>query len=517
MADQQRIPGPYGDVFLVQTPTLDKLSNQLYQEQQQRLALKIRENQALDAGIQKELGKVRSVDTPEVIQSYNNYKQLKKQLLFDKNLQKNPLAYNQLQQQANQAYQDIFTKANQSAEVKEMAKTMTTDRFKNPDAYADDYGQRVATLMNTPLSGLQQNQQYGDLTNWDQYRYQGSNTDFGKLLKDAMGQPKQAHSEQKVLDGGLQTQFTPYNFTNTPAQVYEGLVGSLAMHRAGRDASYQWDKIPNQQIDETVKRYQQIPKEKWQRMGVPEPQDLGQFTDNKADNYAKYLAMNYAINNEPKEGTPIFRENKAAVMAAQEAKDRRMTALRHANAKELIQFRKDIDPNDTEMNNLWVQQYLGQLTEEALKKPAVEYKYQGGAKMEEYDIPVDPVLGKALAEGSINPDAIRVDKNGNFRRIFYQRYGKGEQPDKQEGEVKKGPNGKIAVDEELSRAKLNFEQVALALGLKGQTKKKLDETMKAALAKEGSKAKHPLPTGKPRTVKQNGHIYTWSEESGNYE
>lgn len=456
----------------------------------------------LDAGIQKEIGKVRSVDTPEVIQSYNNYKQLKKQLLFDKNLQKDPLAYNQLQQAANQAYQDIFTKANQSAEVKEMAKTMTTDRFKNPDAYADDYGQRVSTLMSTPLSKLQQNEQFGDLTNWDQYRYQGSNTDFAKALKDVMGQPKQVYSQEMPMDGGLQVKITPYNFTNAPAQVYEGLVGNFAQHRAGRDAAYQWDQIPKEQIEATVQKYQQISKDKWQRMGLPAPQELGQFNDNKADNYAKYLAMNYAINNEPKEGTPVFRENKAAVMAAQEAKEKRILALRQANAKELVKYKKDIDPNDTQLNNTWVESYLDQLVSDAVKTSGVEYKFKEGGKVKEYDVPIDPVLGKALAEGNVTPDAVRVDEKGNFRRIFYKRYGKDEEPGKQEGEVKRGPGGSIAVNEDLSRAKLTPDQVALALGYRGQTKKQLTETMQSVLKKNSTSKSSFTIEGKSYSRKQ---------------
>jgi hypothetical protein len=522
MAEElQRIVAPYGDIVLASTPTLDRVSNQLYQEQQQRLALKMKENQALDAGIQKELGKVRSVDTPEIIQSYNNYKQLKKQLLFDKNLQKDPIAYNQLQQAANQAYQDIFSKANKSAEVKEMAKTMTTDRFKNPDNYADDYGQRVSTLMATPISALQQHPEYGDLTNWDQYRYQGSNTDFSKLLNNAMGMPKQVYTSSKVLDGGLQTELTPYTFTNTPAQVYENLLGSFATHKAGRDAAYQWDNIPTEQVQATVEKYKQIPASKWQQMGLPSPQELGTFTDNKADNYAKYLAMNYAINNEPKQGTPVFRENKRAVMDAQEAKERRMLALRHSNAKELIQLRKDIDPSDTEMNNTWVESYMQQLADQAKKSGRFEYKYKDGRRVYEYDIPVDPVLGKALSEGNVTPDAIRIDEDGNFRRIFYKRYGKDEKEGKQEGDIKE-VNGRIAVDDVISGKKLTPEQVALALGYRGQTKKQLEETMQSVLKggqpkQESKKAKYPLPAGKPRTVKQGGFTYTWNEQTGEYE
>lgn len=183
-----------------------------------------------------------------------------------------------------------------------------------------------------------------------------------------------------------------------------------------------------------------------------------------------------------------------------------MAALSLKNAKELADYKKKIDPNDTEMNDLWVERYLGKLTEKALQNKPVEYKYQGGAKVEEYDIPVDPVLGKALAEGDgskmVTPDAIRVDKNGNFRRIFYQRYDKDEEKGKAEGEPKRGPNGKIAVNEELSRIKLTPDQVALALGYRGQTKKQLTETMKSALGNKAAPNKSYTIEGKKYTQKQ---------------
>jgi hypothetical protein len=39
----------------------------------------------------------------------------------------------------------------------------------------------------------------------------------------------------------------------------------------------------------------------------------------------------------------------------------------------------------------------------------------------------------------------------------------------------------------------------------------------AKKVKYGEKKKYPLPEGKPRTVKQDGYTYTWSEETGKYE
>lgn len=516
MAEQQRIMPPYGDIFLTSTPTLDKLSQQLYAEQQMRTQLKIKENQALDAGIQKEIGKVRSVDTPEVIQSYNNYKQLKKQLLFDKNLQKDPLAYNQAQQAANQAYQDIFTKANQSAEVKEMAKTMTTDRFKNPDAYADDYGQRVATLMNTPLSGLQQHQQYGDLTNWDQYRYQGSNTDFAKNVKDAMGQPRQVYTSSKVLDGGLQTQLTPYHFGNAPAQVYENLIGSFAMHRTGRDASLQWDKIPQAQIEATVQKYQQIPKEKWEKMGLPAPQDLGQFSDNKADNYAKYLAMNYAINNEPKEGAPVFRENKKAVLDWQLNKDKIMEGIRHGNREDEIRLRDNLkDKNDTEQNDAIDDLYDG-LKVDAIKDRR-PYKSSTGQSSDQYTMKATEGVKKLFATHDskghlVYPDELRFSKDfSTVIPTYFEHYT--DDKGNRLPEVVKSDNGDTKVINDLSKPIMESE-------FKERWKKELmgaGAYGKSLNKKSATKKNHPLPAGKPRQVTQGGHNYEWSEETGSYE
>lgn len=39
----------------------------------------------------------------------------------------------------------------------------------------------------------------------------------------------------------------------------------------------------------------------------------------------------------------------------------------------------------------------------------------------------------------------------------------------------------------------------------------------SAPTKKQSATKHPLPKGKPKTVQQNGHTYTWSEETGSYQ
>lgn len=470
MADQQRVQAPYGDIFFVSTPTIDRLSQQLYVEQKQRQIRQQQEDAALDAGIQKELGKIRSVDTPDVIKAYNDYKQIKKQLLFNKQLQKDPLAYNQLQQQALQKYQKVFSTANKSSELKEMAKTLSS--IGSSDR-ADDYGQRLNTLMNTPVSQLQGHPVYGDeLLDVDKYRYSGMNTDFGKMIKEGIGTPRKITGKEVLQHGGLEYKTPTYEYGNTPGQVKDYLLGAMAMRQAGRDAAYQWDHTPEKDIEETIKAYQSLPADYWEKIGLSGPQDLmPKNPDNKAENYASLLSMKYAIANAPKEGQPIFRENKAAVMAAQEAKERRMQALRHADAKDLIKFKKDIDPNDTELNNVWYESYLDKVVSDAKQGGQRHHIYNpstGKSELYYNMIKPDPYLLKSFSIGNVTPDRIGVTASGDIIPIFIKY-------DKDGNVIKtKGDNPVPVLDENYSLP-MTREQALVNLGYRGSTKKQLRE------------------------------------------
>ena len=421
---------PYGDAFIVQTPTLDRWSQQMYIEQKQRQAKQQQEDAAIDATLQKEVGKVRSVDTPEVIQAYHDYKQGRKQLLFNKELQKDPLAFNQAQQKVLQDYQRVFTTANKSEELKNMQKELSTDRIKNPNAYADDFGQRMATLMNTPVSKVGQHEVYGDLTNWDKYMYGGSNTDFGKMVRDGVGHtPRKYYGKEVPIEGGLQYKTPVYEYGNTPSQVKDYLVGAMSMRQAGRDAAYQWDRLPEKEIEETIKAYQSLPKDYWEKIGLKEPQDLfPKNPDNKAENYASFLAMKDAISRAPIEGKPEFRKDEAAMMRAQEAKERRMQALRHADAKDLIKFKKDIDPNDTELNNVWYESYLDKVMSDAKQHGERHHVFNpktGESQLYYNMVKPDPFLLKSFSIGTATPDRIGVTDSGELIPIFIKYDDKG--------------------------------------------------------------------------------------------
>lgn len=500
---EQRIQGPYGDIFLVNTPSLDRVAQQLYVQQQQRQARQQQENQALDNMLQKEFANIRSVDTPDVVNSYNRYKQLKKVMLFNKDLQKDPIMYNKAQQAANEAYADMNRQINQSKEIKDMTKTMTTDRFKNPDAYADDYGQRVTALNSTPISGIKN---APDLINWDAYRYQGSNTNFNDIVAKIYDKKNKIVGKEEALDKqGIQFRSPVYEYGTAPAQVYEGLINSLD-HKTERDAAYKWKQVTPEVIKSIEENYNAIPQSKWEQMGLSGPQKIDLRGGSDAEKYMRLLAMQNAVNTSPRLVNYENRTSEKAKMDLQYDRQLKLQRIKHANAKELVALKKDAE-KDPETNDLWVTEYVGKLKNEAYQRKPHPYKYATGTSVDEYDIPVDPVLGKALSVSNVEPDAVRVDKNGKFRRIFYKRWQEGETIPKGAavGDIKE-VGGKAAVDETLSRGLLTQDQLELALGKKALTGKQLNKQMVNTVSGQ-----------KPKRVVQNGHEYILNEATGEYE
>lgn len=458
MANQQ---GAYGDIFLVNTPAIDQLSTRMYQEQKIREARQQQENAALDNQLRSELGKVRSVDTPDIVNAYSQAKDLKKRLLFDKSIQHNPLEYNKVQQDYNKAYSNIFTLANASSEMKDFQKQQSAEYAKNPNGFDDNAGTMLSTAINTPLSQLRNHPQYGDLTNPNTYSYKGSNTNWADHLQKAIGTPKQVYADTKTLDGGFQTQITPYTYGNSPSEVKNYLLGVMATHQAGRDAAYQWDHLPESEIENTIKQYQAIPAQKWQRMGLQGPQDLlSKNPDNKAENFASYQAMKYAIANEPREGTPVFRENKAATLNWQLNKDKIMEGIRHGNREDEIKLRQSLkDKSGEEQDNAVDELYQG-VKDDALKNP-IPYKPATGQPYNQYQIKATESMKKLFGvQGkgghTIYPDDLRFDQaTQKVIPIFYEH--KYDSKGNRTEEVATESDGNVSVDRNLSKPILESE------------------------------------------------------------
>jgi hypothetical protein len=400
MARSQSIP--YGDAFLVSTPKFDQARQQLYAEQQQRRAYQQQEANRTDQLIGREFSRIRSVDAPDIIGAYNQYKGLQKQLLFDPKVQNNPQAYNDIQQQANEALGKTFQQADQSAQYNQMGKDLSTSYRAHPDRYATDFGNRMGAFQNTPMGKLQ-NHPIGDLSNPDTYMYNGPNTDFAPILKLSTGSVRNLPDLEEPVAGNLQTKITPFTGNNTPGQFYQTMLGALQKRGAGRDAAASWQHMAATTpalIQHVNEEYAKIAPDVWKRWtGSETPPDINPDPANDADQFAAFQAKAYALNNLPKAGTSRFVNNQANIKAANNAQSEKMQKARFDQQKLMEGIRQNDRQANIGLHRLYAKQDAqGQ---QDLVDAHFNDEFQNAQKGQPVSIPT--ASGKPLVGFEINP------------------------------------------------------------------------------------------------------------------
>lgn len=445
----QRIQGAFGDIFTPNTSYTDKAAAQLYAEHKQRQMRQEQMNAALDDEFAKNLSGIRDADIPELTKAYTEWKVANQQAMKQRDGVPPEKQLDLLRKKAN-----MYAVINGSKQFKQQEDEVGKGVLSNPDVYEDDAHLKLMERRRMPLSQIAAL----GLDKYD-FKYKGTNTDFQKMLSSAAGQQKQVNAKEEPVDKeGLQTKVTPYMYGNTPLQFKESLLASLAQRKAGRDAAAIISQTPVEVIASVNEKFKSIPLEKWKSMGVDKPQELVITGDETpAERYAIHQAQLYALNNEPKEGTPIYRTNEAAKMRMQAKKDEDLVRLRNSlqqkSAEDLIKLRSSlkIDGGEEE-DNLWVDEYVNKVAEE--NKPTG--KLFGIIPTQRKDFVADPVLYKALGD----PSEISITRDGKFD-IKYQ---------------KKNEDGKMVEDKSRSKV-MTPTEVKLALGYRAATKKQLTEEM----------------------------------------
>jgi hypothetical protein len=173
-------------------------------------------------------------------------------------------------------------------------------------------------------------------------------------------------------------------------------------------------------------------------------------------------------------------------------RDLALKKMEHANARDLIAYRKSIDPNDTELNNSWVDNYWSKRVSEAKQgQPTIFEDPNNAANMKgAHEITLDGVAAKAFARNGTEPDKLYVTADNKILPVFFKYK---EQFDEKTGKktgttVDTNTKGEPKIDEDYSKP-MDMDQAYLSLGYKGQTKKQLAGTMKGV-----GKAAAPNPT-----------------------
>lgn len=200
--------------------------------------------------------------------------------------------------------------------------------------------------------------------------------------------------------------------------------------------------------------------------------------------------------------TSKLEDDKEALRKDQQAFDLKKLAIQNANAKELIALRKGLDKNDAALQDVWIDNYIDKISEEANIPGAdkISYGDAGGKKIYEPFVPIDPVLSKALEKQKVQPSDLTITADGKYRPIYYKF-------DK-DGKRLPGKDGGYVVDTELS-VPITRDQLKLSLGAKSVSPTQRTKEML-------HKTPAPLPKGKPREVQQDGHTFIWDESQGEY-
>jgi len=97
----QRVSAPFGDITIYSTQKADRFIAQHQQQERQDELQRQREIDEADKQLSSNLGNVLNPDIPDIVSGWQEYKNAKKQLLFDVKLQKDPAAYAQKQMEVN--------------------------------------------------------------------------------------------------------------------------------------------------------------------------------------------------------------------------------------------------------------------------------------------------------------------------------------------------------------------------------------------------------------------------------
>lgn len=428
------IQGNFGGIFQANTPVLDRATQQLQQNYADRKAYLQKESQQTDELLNKEIANVRSVDTPDVIDAYNEFKSAKQNQLFNKAIQQNPKAYAVAQMDANAKYASMMSLINQSKQYNDFGKQLAANRFQKADNYSDDAGDMLSTFYQTKARDLTAASYKGktvDLTNLDNWRYAPGNVDLTKTYQTAAGKPVTHYDNGQTDESGVQTTQHGYQYGNTPLQFRNTALSGLAGSQAARRARYDWvnHSSSQQDLDQLDAAYQNSPN--WQKLGV-QPQPLPPYNPNDPiGNEATYQAKQYLVSMNPAE-VAAKRTVDSGALAGLAAKNRLnsqevMEAIKEGNREKLAGIKHGYKQLDTAAQGQVLDDTVKAQLDDAQKSGTYVYTNADGKTSKRYEVKASPELKLAFptvdSKGHKFPaDIIQFDPSNNtVIPVYYKR------------------------------------------------------------------------------------------------
>lgn len=286
----QRVQFPFGDAFIVDTPNIDRVSQQLYMEQKQREAQQERNNAAMDDAFSKNLYKIRDADAPELVKKYDKWKNLK----INAAKKRGRLSIEE-QGEILKAQSDMDSHIASSAADKEWEEGTGKDIKTNYNRYKTDATGYLVQRRGLPLSKIDRNKD-------NEIYYKGSLTNFDPLLKNAEGSQVDAEAEIEKLDDYYNRVKSVKRY-NTPSSRYNNIIGGIVGSQGHEDFVKTFGTFTPEQYDAVKKQYETIMadptvQKRWGTDAVGGlPPDDNLKTD--AEKIAKFNTMLWATNHTP--------------------------------------------------------------------------------------------------------------------------------------------------------------------------------------------------------------------------
>lgn len=292
---QSRISAPYGDIYLVNTPQLDRTALLLQQEQKQKELVRKKEESDLDKEFSKNISNIRPADVNEFMQKYGEFKNKWMSAKKGKGVI-SPEQQRELMMSRGQLY-DFMSKSQQENDYE---KEKGKDLVKNYKKYKTDAPKQLRDRMGKPLSLLT------DKDSLDNLNYDGIGTDFTPLLSKSIGKLVDTEPDVSEVKGSTFKTYIPFKRINNAKEQYQTLISGV--HGSDQYNDFIRLSNPSESEYETIKnRYDEIMKDpimakKW---GLPAGDTFKSYNDaTDLERGAAFIAMNNTIQHPPIAGIP---------------------------------------------------------------------------------------------------------------------------------------------------------------------------------------------------------------------
>lgn len=347
---------PFGDVFAVRTPKTDiavaRLAQQEWQSRQYQEQQKLAQAAALDKDFDRQLAGIRDADIEDVATAYTDYKNKKKDILFNPAYKKDPVARAKAEAEANKAAANYYATVQGSKQTVDFDKKINAGMIKKPYDYKDG----AEDLLNEANKLSTRERNLRGLNNGEAWMEQDEN--LSPIEKLARGKDR---TNTVLIDdaanGGLTRRSMNYTAPNEPRAYQQAWLNGLATKRSQgtlvRDFEH---NVTDAQFAAAETEYNNalLDKPRWKTWGV-DPQPIDYDRTNPVAKAVAYKTYRHFLDNNPA-GKEVQTDNKDKIIDKNFANRLKAMAIGQKYKKEMADYREAIKKEATAEELVWAEE-----------------------------------------------------------------------------------------------------------------------------------------------------------------